>query len=80
MKWTNSEDIAIALLEKFPGVDPLTVRFTDLRERVMQLDGFDDRAGRRDVRLLAEKHAGIGRHHRGQAAKGNPGRGALGRG
>jgi FeS assembly protein IscX len=23
-------------------VDPLTVRFTDLRERVMQLDGFSD--------------------------------------
>ena len=42
MKWTNSEDIGIALFEKFPTVDPLTVRFTDLRERVMGLDGFDD--------------------------------------
>jgi FeS assembly protein IscX len=42
MKWTNSEDIGIALFEKFPVVDPLTVRFTDLRERVMGLDGFDD--------------------------------------
>ena len=42
MKWTNSEDIGIALFEKFPAVDPLTVRFTDLRERVMALDGFDD--------------------------------------
>ena len=44
MKWTDSEDIGIALfLEKFPAVDPLTVRgFTDLREKVMQLDGFDD--------------------------------------
>ena len=29
-------------MEKFPGVDPLTVRFTDLRERVIALDGFDD--------------------------------------
>ena len=26
----------------FPGVDPLTLRFTDLRERVLALDGFDD--------------------------------------
>ena len=24
------------------GVDPLTIRFTDLRERVLALDGFDD--------------------------------------
>ena len=42
MKWTNSEDIGIALYEKFPAQDPLTVRFTDLRERVLALDGFDD--------------------------------------
>ena len=27
-----------------PGVDPLTLRFTDLRERVLALDGFDDDA------------------------------------
>ena len=42
MKWTNAEDIGIALFEKFPDDDPLKVRFTDLRERVMQLEGFDD--------------------------------------
>ena len=42
MKWTDSEDIGIALADRFPGVDPLTIRFTDLRDRVMQLAGFDD--------------------------------------
>lgn len=42
MKWTDVEDIAIALTEKFPGVDPLTLRFTDLRERVLALESFDD--------------------------------------
>ena len=42
MKWTNAEDIALALYERFPTVDPLTVRFTDLREKVMGLEGFDD--------------------------------------
>ena len=42
MMWTDSEDIGIALSEKFPDVDPLTVRFTDLRDKVMQLEGFDD--------------------------------------
>ena len=42
MKWIDSEDIGIALAEKFPGVDPLTIRFTDLRERVLALEGFSD--------------------------------------
>ncbi len=42
MKWTDAEDIAVALTEKFPGLDPLTVRFTDLREKVLALDEFDD--------------------------------------
>ena len=42
MKWTDSEDIAIALAEKFPDVDPLTLRFTDLRDRVIALDDFED--------------------------------------
>ena len=42
MTWTSSEDIGIALFENFPDVDPLTVRFTDLRERVIALEGFDD--------------------------------------
>jgi FeS assembly protein IscX len=42
VKWTDSEDIGIALADKFPGLDPLTIRFTDLRDRVMQLAGFDD--------------------------------------
>ena len=35
MKWIDAEDIAIALVEKLPDVDPLTVRFTDLREHVV---------------------------------------------
>jgi FeS assembly protein IscX len=42
VKWIDAEDIGIALAEKFPDVDPLTIRFTDLRGRVLALDGFDD--------------------------------------
>lgn len=42
MKWTDSEDIGIALFEKYPDTDPLTLRFTELRERILQLGGFDD--------------------------------------
>jgi FeS assembly protein IscX len=42
VKWVDVEDIGIALREAFPDMDPLTVRFTDLRAKVMDLDGFDD--------------------------------------
>ena len=42
LKWTDSRDIAIALDETHPAVDPQYVRFTDLREWVCALEGFDD--------------------------------------
>ena len=38
--WTDTEEIAIRLLEAHPDVDPLTVRFTDLHRWVMELAGF----------------------------------------
>jgi FeS assembly protein IscX len=40
--WRDTEDIGIALSEKFPDVDPLTVRFTDLHRWVTELDDFGD--------------------------------------
>ncbi len=42
MKWTDVRDIAIALTEKHPDVDPRTVRFTDLHNFVVDLPDFDD--------------------------------------
>lgn len=42
LKWTDSEDLAIALHERFPEMDPLTVRFTDLRQWVLEVPGFAD--------------------------------------
>lgn len=42
LTWDKAEDIGIALLEKYPGIDPLTVRFTDLHKYVIELDGFTD--------------------------------------
>jgi FeS assembly protein IscX len=42
MKWTDAEEIALALLEKYPDTDPLTVRFTDLHRWVADLAGFED--------------------------------------
>jgi FeS assembly protein IscX len=38
--WDNAEDIAIALTDKFPETDPLTVRFTDLHKWITELEGF----------------------------------------
>ena len=52
MKWTDTRDIAIALLEKFPDVDPGAVRFTDLRGWVLELDGFDDDPNRSGEKIL----------------------------
>lgn len=42
MKWTDSLRIAEDLADKFPNIDPKTIRFTDLMEWVMALDGFED--------------------------------------
>ena len=42
LQWRDAEEIGIALSEKFPDVDPLTVRFTDLHTWVTELDGFSD--------------------------------------
>tara|TARA_B100000315_G_scaffold258949_1_gene312901 strand:+ start:235 stop:450 length:216 start_codon:yes stop_codon:yes gene_type:complete len=42
LTWYNSEDIAIQLSEKFPDIDPLTIRFTDLHHWVTELPNFKD--------------------------------------
>jgi FeS assembly protein IscX len=42
LTWRDTEDIAIALSERFPETDPLTVRFTDLHRWVTELSDFSD--------------------------------------
>jgi FeS assembly protein IscX len=42
MKWTDSREIAIALSEAHPDVDPARLNFVDLRGWVLALPGFDD--------------------------------------
>jgi len=52
--WTDAEEIGIQLQEKFPALDPLTVRFTDLHRYVTELEGFaDDPAKSNESRLEA---------------------------
>ncbi len=54
LTWMDSEEIALQLIEKKPDIDPLTVRFTDLREWVCQLDDFsDDPQGSNERKLEA---------------------------
>ena len=52
MKWTDTRDIAIALAEAHPGVDPLAVRFTDLHRWVRALPGFADDPDRSGEKIL----------------------------
>jgi FeS assembly protein IscX len=52
MKWTDTQDIAMALTEKHSDVDPRMVRFTDLHRWVMELDGFDDDPNRSSEKIL----------------------------
>ncbi len=42
MKWTDIYAIAAALCDKYPEQDPQQIRFTDLHNYIVDLDGFDD--------------------------------------
>ena len=42
LTWNDAEDIGIELSEKYPDLDPLTVRFTDLHRYVTELLNFQD--------------------------------------
>ncbi|MGB8338558.1 MAG: Fe-S cluster assembly protein IscX [Burkholderiales bacterium] len=52
MKWTDTLEIAIQLAEKYPEVDPLKIRFTELREWVLELEEFDDDPNRSGEKIL----------------------------
>lgn len=39
--WQDSEEIGIQLAEKYPDIDPLTLRFTDLHRMVTGLPEFE---------------------------------------
>ena len=52
MRWTDTLDIAIALSETHPEVDPKSIRFTDLHRWVMDLPGFDDDPNRSNEKIL----------------------------
>lgn len=52
LKWTDSLDIAIALDEVHPDVDPKYIRFTDLHSWICALEEFDDDPGSSNEKIL----------------------------
>jgi FeS assembly protein IscX len=42
LTWDKLDDIAFALYETHPEIDPTNIRFTDLHKWITELDGFDD--------------------------------------
>ncbi|MFJ2987556.1 Fe-S cluster assembly protein IscX [Collimonas sp. NPDC087041] len=52
MKWTDTLLIAETLYDKFPDIDPATIRFTDLHKWVLDLEGFDDDPKRSGEKIL----------------------------
>ncbi len=44
LRWDDSEEIALVLADKFPDLNPLEVRFTDLHKWITDLPMFVDNA------------------------------------
>ena len=52
MRWIDTNDIALDLLENLPEVDPLSIRFTDLRAWIVALPNFDDDPNKCNEKIL----------------------------
>jgi|TARA_B110000967_G_scaffold127838_1_gene130605 FeS assembly protein IscX len=52
MKWTDTQEIAEKLFDQNPDLDPKTIRFTDLYQWIINLEGFDDDNSKSGERLL----------------------------
>jgi FeS assembly protein IscX len=52
MKWTDVREIAIALSDQHPDVDPQYVRFTDLHRWVTELEDFHDEPNNSSEKIL----------------------------
>ena len=52
MKWTDINELAIELSEKYPEIDPKYILFTDLHTWVLGLEDFEDDANRSNEQIL----------------------------
>ena len=54
LTWDHTENIALALYEKFPDLDPTHIRYTDLHQWITELEDFkDDPKGSTEGKLEA---------------------------
>lgn len=42
LKWLDSQELALALIDLYPHQDPTQLRFTDLQKWILALDEFAD--------------------------------------
>ncbi|MFK8022119.1 MAG: Fe-S cluster assembly protein IscX [Pseudomonadales bacterium] len=52
MKWTDVQEIGESLYDLKPDLDPRYIRFTDLHQWVLALDGFEDDPNRSNEKIL----------------------------
>lgn len=52
MRWTNTIDIAIALEERYPDVDNINLRYTDLHRWICELPDFKDEPQKSNEKIL----------------------------
>ncbi len=52
LTWKDSEEIAWALMDKYPDQDPLRLSFPKLHKMVLELDEFTDDAAASNERIL----------------------------
>lgn len=52
LTWQDAEEIALRLIDRFPDLDPLTVRFTQLHQWVTELAEFKDQPKASNEKIL----------------------------
>ncbi len=52
MKWQDTQDIAIALEDKYPHKDNINLRYTDFHKWIVELDEFDDDPQKSNEKIL----------------------------
>ena len=52
MNWTDINEIAIQLADDHPDIDPKLILFTDLHQKVMNINNFEGEADRSNEKIL----------------------------
>jgi FeS assembly protein IscX len=52
LRWTDVAEIAMILADKYPNINPINIRFTDLHAWICNLDEFNDDPKRSNEKIL----------------------------